>query len=272
MNKRNLLITLLTIVLGMSSFYLVAQTRQEAPLQHTNQPSVETKTSEKAQAVSTQTLQQISQQLSQAGFTEKIDRILWHPQLRFYEILSENLRTYFLSQDQQFLFASDLYSFGEQGKFTNLSQKNREYKYSELLNDLDQNGLIIFKPIETKAVVYVVFDIDCGYCRKLYKQTDQYLAHGIEMRYLLSPMAPAHSASYKKAMNIWCSQDRKAALNSAVANAAIAHESCDHPINQYVTLAKRLNVAGTPTLFVQGKAITGYVPADKLAEHLNLTT
>ena len=48
------------------------------------------------------------------------------------------------------------------------------------------DDMIVFKPAgQTKAIINVFTDVDCGYCRKLHNEVPQLNAMGIEVRYLL---------------------------------------------------------------------------------------
>jgi thiol:disulfide interchange protein DsbC len=129
--------------------------------------------------------------------------------------------------------------------------------------------MIAFKPKSSKHLVYVFTDIDCGYCRKLHSEIDQYLTEGIEIRYLFFPRAGEGSDSYKKAVSVWCADDRNTALTKAKRGDTIEERQCDNPVDQHLTLGTQMGAAGTPMLVTEkGNILPGYVPAGQLAKIL----
>ena len=74
---------------------------------------------------------------------------------------------------------------------------------------------ILFTPEEVKYSVSVFTDVDCTYCRRLHSQIDEYLAHGIEVRYLLYPRNGPASRAWSTAEDVWCASDRNDALTMA---------------------------------------------------------
>ncbi|NOT84829.1 MAG: DsbC family protein, partial [Methylococcaceae bacterium] len=117
--------------------------------------------------------------------------------------------------------------------------------------------------------VYVFTDIDCGYCRKLHSEIDQYLAAGISVRYLFFPRAGKGSDSYNKAVSVWCAKDRAKALTLAKQDKEIEEKTCPNPIDKHMQLAQEFEVRGTPMIVSdKGAVFPGYIPAKQLAESL----
>ena len=114
-------------------------------------------------------------------------------------------------------------------------------------------------------MVSVFTDIDCGYCRKLHSEMDQYLAQGITVRYLFFPRAGKGSDSYKKAISVWCATDRNKALTAAKKNEGLEAKSCDNPIDEHMQLGEDFGMSGTPMIVTgKGNVLPGYVPASQL--------
>jgi thiol:disulfide interchange protein DsbC len=129
--------------------------------------------------------------------------------------------------------------------------------------------MIVFKPKATQHVIYVFTDIDCGYCRKLHSEIDQYLKLGIEVRYLFFPRAGKDSDSYFKAVTVWCAKDRNAALTKAKSGENLARKQCDNPIDEHMALAEAMGANGTPMIVTEkGVIMPGYVPAEQLLKML----
>lgn len=153
----------------------------------------------------------------------------------------------------------------------------------EWLAKLDPKQSIVFKPKgETKAVVYVFTDIDCGYCRLLHRQIDSYEEGGqtlpgysdlgIEIRYLAYPRAGIPSDSADKLIGAWCAEDKQKALTALKNMEPYKIELCDdNPVAADFELGGKLGVNGTPALwFPDGKLLPGYLPPADLARSLGI--
>ncbi len=140
-------------------------------------------------------------------------------------------------------------------------------------NAIDKVGpekMVIFKSEKPKHVVSVFTDIDCGYCRKLHSEIDQYLERGISIQYLFFPRAGKDSDSYNKAVSVWCSDDRNKALTAAKQGQTMETKTCDNPVLEHMALSSAFGARGTPMIvFDDGNTWPGYLPADKLAKLLD---
>ncbi|MEW6036932.1 MAG: DsbC family protein [Pseudomonadota bacterium] len=137
------------------------------------------------------------------------------------------------------------------------------------LEKLGEKNMIVFKPKIGKYVAYVFTDIDCGYCRKLHSEMDNYLKEGIEIRYLFFPRAGEGSDSWDKAVSVWCAKDRNAALTKAKKGEKVEEKSCDNPVKEQMALGTAIGAQGTPMIVTGGgNVLPGYVPAEQLARML----
>jgi thiol:disulfide interchange protein DsbC len=69
---------------------------------------------------------------------------------------------------------------------------------------------------------------------------------------------------------IWCSEDRKAAMDQAKMGANIQAPSCNSPVQAQIDLGMALGVRGTPAIFTEaGQQVGGYLPAAQLAEAIS---
>jgi len=140
----------------------------------------------------------------------------------------------------------------------------------ELLATVDTKSQITFAPVEPKYDLTVFTDIDCGYCRKLHSQIDEYNQQGIAIHYMAFPRAGIGSHSYEKAVSVWCAQDQRNALTQAKLGAEPDPLQCDNPIDEQYQLGLDLGVSGTPSLVTaDGRMIPGYVPPDQLRQRLD---
>ena len=137
------------------------------------------------------------------------------------------------------------------------------------IEKLGVDQMIIFKPEKSLHKVSVFTDIDCGYCRKLHSEMDQYMAEGITIQYLFFPRAGKGSDSYNKAVSVWCSDDRNTALTVAKKGETPEVKTCDNPVDTHMQLGAEFEVRGTPMIVTEkGNIFPGYVPASKLAQAL----
>jgi thiol:disulfide interchange protein DsbC len=152
----------------------------------------------------------------------------------------------------------------------NLTEAQQAGARLAALDKVGVHQMIVFKPKIASHHVHVFTDIDCGYCRKLHSEIDQYLKEGIEVRYLFFPRAGEGSESWSKAEAVWCSKNRNEALTKAKkGEPADSKKGCDNPVSQHYALGNALGASGTPMIVTdKGEVIPGYVPAAKLASIL----
>ena len=137
------------------------------------------------------------------------------------------------------------------------------------IEKLGTDQMITFKPEKSKYKVSIFTDIDCGYCRKLHSELDQYMAEGISIQYLFYPRAGKGSESYNKAVSVWCADDRNEALTAAKKGGALETKTCDNPIDEHMQLGIDFEAKGTPMIVTEkGNIFPGYVPAKQLVKAL----
>jgi len=192
----------------------------------------------------------------------------------FYEVFF-GAQVVYVTEDTRYIFANGNVYDAE--ALINLTEVS-EYKADRALwpsrkaqlDALGEASMIVFKSPTEKHMVSVFTDIDCGYCRKLHAEMDQYLAKGISIRYLFFPRAGVDSQSYEKAVSVWCADDPKATMTMAKARQRIPKKSCDNPVLKHMQLVKAFGLNGTPAMILPtGKLLAGYVEAPKLAKLLN---
>jgi thiol:disulfide interchange protein DsbC len=150
-------------------------------------------------------------------------------------------------------------------KRESITQPRLNQLTSAAVNQVGEERMVIFSPQEIKHTITVFTDIDCGYCRKLHQDMAKYHERGINVRYLFYPRAGVNSDSYRKAVGVWCADDRKAAMTTAKSGAEVAYAECENPVQEHMQLGERLGVTGTPAIVLaNGRMIPGYVPADRL--------
>ncbi|NVJ67387.1 MAG: thioredoxin fold domain-containing protein [Gammaproteobacteria bacterium] len=135
---------------------------------------------------------------------------------------------------------------------------------------LDEKDMVVFKAPNEKHVITVFTDIDCGYCRKLHRERQDYLDRGITIRYLAFPRAGLKSSAAQKLEGIWCSKDRQSAMTEAKLNQKFSKASCDNPLPEHMKLVRKFGLGGTPSIILEnGNLIGGYQPAEVLIQNLD---
>jgi len=151
----------------------------------------------------------------------------------------------------------------------NITDQAKSSIRKNLLVGLDASEQIKFSPAEPEYELLVFTDIDCGYCRKLHNQIDDYMAEGIAINYVAFPRAGLNSHSFEKFVSVWCADDQQAALTLAKNGDEPVPLQCDNPIGEQYELGRSLGVTGTPALVTNdGTLIPGYVPPAQLKARL----
>ena len=191
------------------------------------------------------------------------------PGLRTVEI--DNGMTLHVTEDGSHAIAGVLYALTEDGPVEPWAAR-RVARRLALLADVSMEQMIVFAPGgETKAVLNVFTDPDCGYCRKLHADVPELNAYGIEVRYLAFPRTGIGSETYDKMVSAWCSDNPRDAMTNLKRGRRIPSKTCDNPVAEHYEIGQRLGVQGTPTIITDdGELIGGYVPAAELAQGLGV--
>jgi len=184
-----------------------------------------------------------------------------------YEVMV-GANIFYVSEDGRYLIQGRMFDLVAK---KDLTEERLAIAKAVLINAVPKDEMIIFKAPMQKYVINVFTDIDCGYCRKLHAEIDQYMAEGITVQYLFFPRAGKGSESYNKAVSVWCADDRNAALTAAKSNSnPPATKTCKNPVDAQMALGDELGVRGTPMMITpKGIVYPGYMPAKKLAAALS---
>ncbi len=207
----------------------------------------------------------IRKALSQAMPNSKVDAVKPSVIKGLYEAaIGANI--YYVSEDGKYLIQGRLVDIAAR---KDLTEEKLNVTRKLAIENMGKENMIIFKAKIPKYTVTIFTDIDCGYCRKLHSELDQYSAQGITIQYLFYPRAGKGSDSYNKAVSVWCADDRNAALTVAKKDKSIPVKTCDNPIDKHMKLAEDFEVKGTPMIVTEaGNIMPGYLPAKQLLEAL----
>ena len=130
----------------------------------------------------------------------------------FYAVQVEGGPLLYVSADGGHFFDGNLYQITRK-QFVDVRELALNDTRRDVFATRGTDDMIVFKPAgQTKAIINVFTDVDCGYCRKLHNEVPQLNAMGIEVRYLAFPRAGLNSDSYDKIVrdpkaDIFCLQD-----------------------------------------------------------------
>ena len=188
------------------------------------------------------------------------------PMEGMYEI-SIGSQVGYISGDARYLIQGDLFDVETE---QNLTEERRMAARIDTLDAIGQANMIVFEPEEASHTITVFTDIDCGYCRKLHRQIAGYNELGIRVRYLFFPRSGPQTASWFKAEQVWCADDRNAALTLAKAGGVLEAEACEvTPVAEHYQLGRAIGISGTPAIIADtGQLIPGYVSPQELLKYL----
>jgi thiol:disulfide interchange protein DsbC len=124
---------------------------------------------------------------------------------------------------------------------------------------------------EKRARIYVFTDIDCPYCQKLHEEVEALNDAGVEVAYLAFPRSGPGGATASRMDQIWCADDRLAAMESALDGGSVKADACQTPVLEQLALGQKLGVTGTPAMITEtGDLLPGYMPAERLLPVLGI--
>lgn len=176
-----------------------------------------------------------------------------------------------VTEDGSYAIAGVLYALTDQGPVDPFEPR-RAAKRLALIADVPVDQMIVFAPVgETRAVLNVFTDPDCGFCRKLHAEVPELNSYGIEVRYLAFPRMGIGSETYDRLVSAWCAENPQDAMTDLKLGRKIPSNSCQNPVAEQYEMGKVVGVEGTPTMVTaDGELIGGYVPAAQLAQGLGL--
>ncbi len=194
------------------------------------------------------------------------DNILPSPIAGIFEMRMGSKIAY-VSADGRYLFQGSIFDLDTD---ENLTEVRRGTARADAINDLGEDKMIIFSPAQYLHTVTVFTDVECGYCRKLHRQVDEYNNLGIRIRYIFFPRGGPGTKGWKTAEQVWCSPDQKAAMTLAKKGLPLTVADCgETPVAEEYALGREFAIRGTPAIVTeQGDLIGGYLPPDELLEYI----
>jgi thiol:disulfide interchange protein DsbC len=190
-----------------------------------------------------------------------------------YEVQVTNGPILFVHEQGEYLFDGRLLQVKKDG-IVDTMEARESNKRRDVFAKRSTDDMIIFKPeAETKAIMNVFTDVDCGYCRKFHREVPELNAMGIEVRYLAFPRAGIPSGSYNKIAKAWCADDKQDTLTKVKNGQNVDVDVCDNnPVAEHYAFGNSLGITGTPAIILMdGTLIPGYQPAANFAKLLGIS-
>lgn len=170
----------------------------------------------------------------------------------------------YVTADGRYLIRGDIIDLRSR---VDLTRQERAAARLAYLRELGEADMIVFAPPHPQHTITVLTDIDCEYCRMLERERPALNAMGIAVRYLFFPRDGAGSASWNKAVAVWCAKDRRRAFEQAMRGEPVRSAHCNAAaVAAGFRFGALLGVGGTPAIITdEGRLIDGYLPAGELA-------
>ena len=205
--------------------------------------------------------------LEKAGIKAKIVSAKTTEIPNWYWVTLDGLPSVWATADGKYVVQGDVVRLGDSKPYRvneALQATENQAKFAALKT----SDLIVYPATggTAKHVVYIFTDASCPYCHKLHGNLKAMNDKGIEVRYIAWPRGDQFFATMQ---NIWCSADRKAAFDQAVAGQPLPATQCPNPVMDQYKLGMNIGVNGTPAIYSQdGHYLAGYIEPDELLKKL----
>ena len=182
-----------------------------------------------------------------------------------YAVYYGDLQPIYVTQDGSFFIYGDIYKINV-NSISNITEKSVAERRKLILQNIPSEELISFKSSNEQFSVIVFTDVDCGYCRKLHNQIDEYNSLGISINYAAFPRSGIGTSAFTKMVGAWCSDNPKDSMTKLKNNSTLDISFCENqPVSKQYIIGKKLGVDGTPAIFsMDGEIFPGYIEPEEL--------
>lgn len=177
-----------------------------------------------------------------------------------YQAIAGGRVVYYAPASEHILFAA---VYDKNG--VNLTALAQEASVRRRLQLVDPGQALAIGPTDAPTVIEFT-DPDCSYCRALDKFWAAKAAEGKPVRRLIYFVSGIHAGAATKAEHILCSADKEGAFRAVYAGAAPTDlakcEAGAAKVRADAETVRKLGIAGTPTLIVDGKLVSGFQQAE----------
>ena len=204
--------------------------------------------------------------LNKAGISATVVSIHNTQIKEMYWVVLDDFPSFFVSSNGEYVFQGDMIQLADK-KVNNLTENLQAISNKAEFEKLKLEDLIVYPAKgKTKHVIYVFTDASCPYCHKFHEHMDEINQKGIEVRYIAWPRGEQFFPAMQA---VWCSADRKAALDIAFTGQPVESNNCENPVMSQYQLGHKIGVNGTPAVYsADGRYLAGYIEPSELLNKL----
>lgn len=182
----------------------------------------------------------------------KVDSVFASEIPGIYEVISGQNVFYFVPE-KDFMVVGEI--FTKDGR--NITQDRKQSLMASKLKDLPMEKAV--KIGSGKNVVVEFTDPDCPYCRKASEGLKE--RKDITRYVFFAPLA--HPNAIGKIHHVLNAEDKSKAYEEMMGGAPAPRAATDYPesikklASEHMELARKVGITGTPTFFINGKAVVG---------------
>lgn len=188
------------------------------------------------------------------------------PIKNMYEVMIADTIVY-TDENARYFFVGNLVDFK--------NKENLTAKREKALGQIDIAQLPLEQAIkhvkgDGSRVLYVFSDPDCPYCKKL--EQNMTSVDNVTLYTFLYPLTNLHPNADVVAEQIWCASNKYEAWEDYMIlnEAPDTIVGCDNPIEKNIALGRKLNITGTPTLFLKdGSRVSGVLSTEQINKLLD---
>lgn len=177
-----------------------------------------------------------------------------------YQAIAGGRIIYFAPESGHLLFAA---VYDKNG--LNVTAMAQDASARKRLGAIDPAGALVIGPAGAPQVIEFT-DPDCPYCQALERFWIAKAAEGKVVQRLIYFVSGIHPEAAAKAEHILCSPDKVAAFKAVYAGVRppvlLKCAAGQDKITKDALTVRKMGVSGTPTLFVDGKLISGFQQAE----------
>lgn len=209
----------------------------------------------------------LQENLDKAGLKVKVLSISNTEIPNMYRAALDGFPAVLTTADGKYIFQGEIIRLDDK-KVHNVSEGLQAVENKEIFAKLNPKDLIVYPATgKTKHTVYVFTDVGCPYCQKFHHHMNDFNKLGIEVRYIAWPRGDQF---FPAMQSIWCSEDRRAAFDTASNSLPVHAEQCDSPVKAQYELGTKIGVNGTPAVYSsEGYYLGGYFQPNDLLKRLN---
>ena len=186
-----------------------------------------------------------------------------------YKVYYGDIQPLYVSKDGKYFLYGDMFKISS-SQIINLTSSDITKRRMQLMKDIGKEELISFISKNESHSVTVFTDVDCGYCRKLHNEIEDYNKAGISIHYAAFPRSGIGTESFTKMVGAWCSEDPKKSITNLKNGENLRLNFCDsQPVAKHYVIGQKLGISGTPAIISQdGELYPGYFSPKDLLDKL----